>query len=154
LTIRTRGGMGPLADLIHSLGGYILDRASNLRVIEAMMPVVSLASLDGNTTITSANPLIRPKTNTQGSADNKGDSAQNADELRTAFNVTGAGVKVGVLSDSVSQSGGGLSDSVTTGDLPNNAQVIEDGAGGTDAGRAMLEEIHDIAPDASLAFAT
>ena len=59
--------------------------------------------------------------------------------------------------DSVNQFGGGLADSYATGDLnpTNPVNVIQDGpAGSTDEGRAMLENIHDIAPGASLAFAT
>src|SRR5207248_1154232 len=93
LTIRTRGGMGPLADTIHSLGGYIIDRASTRRVIEAFLPVSNLTQLDGDATITSANPIVRMQAFTEGKADNQGDIAQNADELRTAFKVTGTGVK-------------------------------------------------------------
>ena len=64
-------------------------------------------------------------------------------------------MKVGVISDSVNQFEHGLADSVATGDLPKGVQIIQDGLpGDTDEGRAMLEEIHDIAPGATLAFAT
>ena len=75
---------------------------------------------------------------------------------------------VGVLSDSVNQAANpgteppGLAGSVQTGDLPSGSglggsavNVLSDGpAGSTDEGRAMLENIHDIAPGAGLAFAT
>ncbi len=67
---------------------------------------------------------------------------------------------VGVLSDSVNQyptTGTGISASVASGDLPSNppVNVLQDGpAGSTDEGRAMLENIYDIAPGAGLAFAT
>ena len=48
---------------------------------------------------------------------------------------------------------GGLAASVASGDLPNNVTVLKDGsAGDTDEGRAILEEIHDLAPNASLYF--
>ncbi len=70
---------------------------------------------------------------------------------------------VGVLSDSVNQftqPNGltGLAASQATGDL-GTVNVLQDllpayGAPGTDEGRAMLEGIHDIAPGASLAFAS
>jgi hypothetical protein len=157
VTVRTRGGMPELADLIHSLGGELMSRASQFRAINAYVPVANLVALDRNATITSANPIYRPIYRA-GVADNQGDRGQNADEARIAFDVDGTGVKVGVLSDSVNSIGGGLSDSVTTGDLPSNVEVYQDaidaGFQGNDEGRAMLEQIHDIAPGASLAFST
>ena len=62
-------------------------------------------------------------------------------------------MKIGVISDSVNQVSPGLAGSMASGDLPNNVQVLQDGQpGDTDEGRAMLEEIHDLAPDAALAF--
>lgn len=84
---------------------------------------------------------------------------------RTEFNVDGTGVTIGVLSDSVNQyqetingvQYTGLAASYQTGDLnPNEpVDVLADGpSGSTDEGRAMLENIHDVAPGASLAFAT
>ena len=81
-----------------------------------------------------------------------------ADVARTQFNVDGTGVTIGVLSDSVNQYAGGLADSYKTGDLnPNQSGQRDPGRrrpARTDEGRAMLENIHDIAPGASLAFAT
>ena len=64
---------------------------------------------------------------------------------------------VGVVSDSVNQYNGGLSDSESTGNLPTSppVNVLSDGpAGSTDEGRAILEDIYDVAPGAHLAFAT
>ena len=100
-------------------------------------------------------PIEKPVVGFVGAADNEGETALQADIARTANNVDGTGQTVGALSDSVSQVGGGLADSVKTGDLPNTVKVIQDGpAGSTDEGRAMLEDIHDIAPGAALQFAT
>ncbi len=71
---------------------------------------------------------------------------------------TGAGVKVGVLSDSYNYLQG-ASAGIASGDLPSSGvQVLQD-AGSiasptSDEGRAMLEIVHDIAPDSSLMFAT
>jgi large repetitive protein len=94
----------------------------------------------------------------QGVADNEAQTSMFADAARTQFGVDGTGVTVGVISDSVSQFAGGLADSYGTGDLSsaNPVNVIQDdpAGGGTDEGRAMLENIHDVAPGASLAFAT
>ena len=75
--------------------------------------------------------------------------------------VTGAGIKVGVLSDSFNDLGGAAADEAD-GALPPAADidVIKDlapgdpGYPGTDEGRAMMEIIHEIAPDATFAFYT
>ncbi|MGA2257538.1 MAG: S8 family serine peptidase, partial [Thermoguttaceae bacterium] len=68
----------------------------------------------------------------------------------------GAGIRVGVLSDSFNDLGGAAADE-KDGALPPAADidVIEDlASGGTDEGRAMMQIIHDIAPGADLAFYT
>jgi hypothetical protein len=97
-------------------------------------------------------------------------------EARSKYNVNGSGVTVGVLSDSYDKAttaatGSGpiathASEDVASGDLPGvtNAcsgqetpvKVLEDSASSSsdDEGRAMLQTVHDVAPNASLAFAT
>jgi hypothetical protein len=74
----------------------------------------------------------------------------------SGVNVNGTGIKVGVLSDSFNDLGGAAADEAD-GALPSasHVQVLEDlASGGTDEGRAMMQVIHDIAPNASLAFYT
>ncbi|HKA06064.1 MAG TPA: S8 family serine peptidase, partial [Gemmataceae bacterium] len=73
-------------------------------------------------------------------------------------------VTVGVLSDSFDTAPDSFTtihyaDDIASGDLPAGIQVLQDFAGDadnspTDEGRAMLQLIHDVAPGASLAFAT
>jgi subtilase family serine protease len=71
----------------------------------------------------------------------------------SASNASGAGIKVGVLSDSFNDLGGYANDEAD-GALAA-VQVLADlSSGGTDEGRAMLQIVHDIAPNASLAFYT
>ncbi len=63
-----------------------------------------------------------------------------------AFNVTGTGQKIGVLSTDDGSMDGGLAASVKSGDLPPNVQTLDDSSGTTDdEGRAMLEQIYDLA---------
>jgi hypothetical protein len=81
-----------------------------------------------------------------GSAGTLGDSVLRADQARSAFGVTGAGVTVGVMSDGVSH----LANAVASGDLPAGVVVLKNPGG--DEGTAMLEIVHDLAPDAGLAF--
>jgi hypothetical protein len=84
-----------------------------------------------------------------------GSTALEATQLRDSFGVTGAGIKIGVLSDSFNDLGGAAADEAD-GALPANVTVLQDDpyGNGTDEGRAMLELAHQIAPGAQLYFAT
>jgi subtilisin family serine protease len=81
-----------------------------------------------------------------GAVNTPGDAILGAAAARAAFGVSGAGVKVGVISDGVDH----LADSVMSQDLPGGVQVLVAGSG--DEGTAMLEIVHDLAPGAALAF--
>ncbi len=80
-----------------------------------------------------------------GSVLSQGDGAHHGPQAR-ALGVTGAGVKVGVISDSANQVSGGVATSIASGDLPAAYQVLQDDPGSTDEGRAMSEIIYDTAP--------
>ncbi|HJT00572.1 MAG TPA: S8 family serine peptidase [Terriglobales bacterium] len=92
----------------------------------------------------------------QGSVGTEGDVSHEALAARGAFGVNGAGLKIGVLSDGVTNH----ALSQATGDLPPDCgtppclAVLSGQAGSGDEGTAMLEIIHDMAPGASLYFAT
>jgi hypothetical protein len=93
----------------------------------------------------------------QGSVTSEGDATHRAADARTTFGTTGAGLNIGVLSDGVTN----LADSQATGDLPPTCPagppcvtVLPDQEGSDDEGTAMMEIIHDLAPDANLFFAT
>ncbi|WP_326954658.1 S8 family serine peptidase [Amycolatopsis sp. NBC_01286] len=80
----------------------------------------------------------------------QGDRAHNADIARQQFGVTGVGVKACALSDGVDS----LATSQAKGELPPNVDVIAGQEGDGDEGTAMLEIIHDLAPNAALGFAS
>jgi subtilisin-like proprotein convertase family protein len=86
----------------------------------------------------------------QGSTVSEGDTAHGADAARTRFKVTGTGVTVGVLSDGVDS----LAASIASGDLPADTRVLAGQEGDGDEGTAMMEIVHDLAPNAHLVFAT
>jgi hypothetical protein len=107
--------------------------------------------------------FVRPAmwTTSMGLTTSQGDVSMRSDNVRTTLGYNGAGVTVGVLSDSYNYRGGASSD-VSSGDLPGtgnpngyttSVNVLADD-GTTDEGRAMLQIIHDVAPGAALAFAT
>jgi subtilisin-like proprotein convertase family protein len=87
-----------------------------------------------------------------GAATSEGDKAEAGDRARKFFGTDGAGVKVGVLSDSDDH----LEASIATGDLPANTTTVpgENGRPGSGEGTAMMEIVHDVAPGADLFFAT
>ena len=79
--------------------------------------------------------------------------ALGADDTRAVFGTTGAGVKVGVISNSFNATGGYAADQ-TAGLLPAVTVVADDlTKGNSDEGRAMCEVVHDVAPGAQLYFA-
>jgi hypothetical protein len=123
------------------------------RVVSARLPIPAIPALDGVASLRFARPAYR--TTRAGLVTSQGDRAMRADIARTTFGVNGAGVTVGVLSDSFDCQGGAAGD-VANGDLsPVNLLQDDPGcASGTDEGRAMLQIVHDVAPGASLAFAT
>jgi PKD repeat protein len=93
--------------------------------------------------------VIQPRVRT-GSVTSAGDTLLRAAELRDATGLSGAGIRVGVISDGVDS----RKSAQATGDLPpDNAglTVLRNEVGG-DEGTAMLEIVHDIAPNASLVF--
>jgi hypothetical protein len=105
--------------------------------------------------LTKLHPLI-------GSVTSEGDVTHRATDVRSTYGFLGQGIKIGVLSDSYNATGGAASN-VTSGDLPGTGNpdgyttpvtVVQDYSGGSDEGRAMLQVIHDLAPAATLYFAT
>jgi hypothetical protein len=76
-----------------------------------------------------------------------GDSQLNADAARSYFGIDGDGVKVGVISDGITN----WQNSYNSGDL----SYVDNygGTGSGDEGTAMLEIIHDLAEGADLFFA-
>jgi subtilisin family serine protease len=123
------------------------------RVISGQLPISAIPALEAIASLRFARPAAAARR--VGLVTSQGDQAMRADIARTTFGVSGAGVKVGVLSDSFNCQGGAAGD-VMSGDL-STVQVIQEEPGcgsGTDEGRAMLQIVHDVAPGASLAFAT
>ena len=96
-----------------------------------------------------ANPNVLFTQTGQGSRTTEGDITHLAFAARQAFGVNGTGVKIGVLSDGITN----LAASQATGDL-GPVTVLPGQAGSGDEGTAILEIIHDMVPGADLYFAT
>lgn len=140
-----------LLDFISSLGGQVVGSFPQFRAIRAQVPLNQIESLAARAEVAVIKPAVKAMTNA-GLVTSEGDITHRAALARQVFGVTGAGVKVGVLSDSVDF----LANSQVTGDLPTNVIVLpgQSGVPGSGEGTAMLEIVHDLAPGAQLYFAS
>jgi uncharacterized repeat protein (TIGR01451 family) len=132
---------------ISTAGGQVQSFEYKYRMARARVPISAiegLASLPGVRKIQLAQKPFTHAINTS-----EGDVAHRAAEARNFFGVNGAGVKICVLSDGVDS----LAALQASGDLPA-VDVLPGEAGSGDEGSAMLEIIHDLAPGATLGFAT
>ena len=156
---------------------FVIDPSSITSAVDVFFPINRLLELNTYTDIINfARPLYKTIT-ASGVTATQGDGAQKTDLVRESFRigtangtafVDGAGVKIGVISDSYDkQPSTGQSRATTdviNGDLPGAGnidfpvpvQVLKDYPYGvsSDEGRAMLQIIHDVAPAAELAFNT
>jgi subtilisin family serine protease len=90
-----------------------------------------------------------------GSVTSEGDAVMRADLVRTTLGVTGKGVKVGIIADSLCDP----ATSINSGDLPATITIVNGQNGCTepetlDEGRVLAEIIYDLAPEATLLFHT
>lgn len=124
------------------------------RYVNAYVPLDKLDDLSHLGSLQFAYPIAKPMTNV-GLVTSQADVGHNTRIARPQYAVDGSGVTVGVLSDSFDSLESAAVDRAS-GDLPLSIQVLEDlpSGFGTDEGRAMIQLINDLAPGASLAFAT
>ena len=159
---------------IAAAGGAQIDPYPQFGRVTARLPIGSLLAVAARDDVRSIRPLDRPRTNryfpsddernTQrvaaiahgipngpiaNSGTSQGFHAHGAD-LAVATGIDGTGVKICVLSDGV--------DSLATlqgaGELPPVVDVVSGQNGSGDEGTAMLQIVHDMAPNAALGFAT
>ncbi len=144
----------------------IADLQTVQNVMEELTPMRHGATLPQRKLHESSNaPTACP----QGAAVSAGDTQLHAASARSTYSIDGTGVKVGILSDSydlwTSAPTRAITD-VQTGDLPDPStpcgfltavSVISESVTSGDVideGRAMLQIVHDLAPGATLKFAT
>ncbi|MEM9806008.1 MAG: S8 family serine peptidase [Cyanobacteria bacterium P01_D01_bin.56] len=144
---------GDVDSLLVELENYGFEvQAGYGAVVSGYLPIAELMALADADTVQFMRPVYKPIVS-QGLISNQGNVALRADIAQTQFNVTGAGVTIGVLSDSFDNLNGAQTDQLS-GDLPEVNVLRDLPGGGSDEGRAMLQLIADIAPGAELSFTT
>jgi hypothetical protein len=148
--------LNAMAPDLANLGMVIAEIYPAQQMVIGYLPITMIPQLMTLPHFASVTPIYRPVLHT-GSAISQGDGVIKGPQFRSQFNVDGTGESIGVLSDSVDEFGGGLPQSFATGDLiRGKVTVLEDDPSGfgTDEGRAMMEIIADVAPQANLIYHT
>jgi hypothetical protein len=121
--------------------------------LQAVLPVENLEALAGRNDVTFIEPAHKAQ---QNYVDSEGDYTHQAINARASYGATGSGIKVGILSDSIDNGSGALAAAIAGGNIDaTNTFVIPSQAGtGEGEGLAMCEIVHDLAPKATIYFAT
>ncbi len=181
--VRFDHGAAAGLDDLRTAGAKIVNVSRRYQTVTVAAKPEELRALSTVPRVAGATEVLTPITAAgsscpAGSVVSEGDEQLQAAQARKEFrvdgaSVDGAGVTVGILSDSFNTAteavGGGSiatkeGDDVSSGDLPGNGNpcsnadpvnVLDDTASsGADEGRAMAQIVHDLAPGAKLAFAT
>jgi hypothetical protein len=179
--VRFEQNAAAAVDDLRAAGAEVVDVSPNLQTVTVAAKPSELTNLSAVPQVAAASEVLTPFTSTStcpsGAIVSEGDTQLHAKEAGEApYELDGAGITVGVLSDSFNQAtkaadGSGspiatrkLAD-VVAGDLPGFAntcegeqtpvEILDDSESqGEDEGRAMAQIVHDLAPRARLAFAT
>lgn len=117
-------------------------------LVAASVPYDKLDAVAALDWVTALRPTLRPAIDV-GPVTAEGVTMHKAD-LAQARGLSGKGQKIGVISGDVDH----LADSIAQGELPADVQVLRQAAYNDDEGTAMMEIIHDLAPQAKFVYAS
>jgi hypothetical protein len=172
---------GSLLDAIAAAGGTVLDQSPEWNLIRVSLPLSAVETVAASPDVMNIQSAAMALTNGPivsfrrtrrhaaapgsissragvalvGALTSQGYVTHSANLVVNNNGITGAGVTVGVLSDSASAAR--IAALIATGDLPANTMVLPGQSGptiGADEGTAMMEIVHDMAPGANVMFAT
>jgi hypothetical protein len=134
-------------------------------LVNAQVPVKALGDLAALPSLAFADAALAMVRQSQGDVVSQGDVSMNSDDARNATGLNGAGVTVGVMSDTYNCNPPPFVPGAPTStaaqdeaneEVPPNVEVLDNGgcAGAIDEGRAMVQLIHDVAPGAAQKFHT
>lgn len=140
-----------LRQAITAIGGTVVYESARWNAVRASVPPTAFTSLAARADVTRIKQAREAIVHT-GPVNNEADPAHKADTARTTYGVNGSGVTVGVISDSDDHSEA----SIAAGELPAAYTALPGRSGrpGTGEGTAMSEIVHDIAPGATILFAS
>lgn len=175
-----RGALARLPAL-RGAGAKVTAASRRYQTVTAAVPAAGLRRLAGVAGVASVTPVRAPVLRAPGACEggsviSEGVQQLNVEKAREETGADGAGVTVGALSDSFNQAteahqGGAIATDAEgdqqTDDLPGlgnacpgqetEVNLLQPAGGGVevfDEGRGMLQIVHDVAPAASLAFAS
>lgn len=165
-----RGALASLGSL-RRIGGRVVVASRRYQTVTVAATAERLRAVATLPRVESVTPVFSPilaSTCSSGSIVSEGDSQLRADQARSdPPEPDGSGVAVGVLSDSFDQAQGvetTAEEDVVSGDLPGEGSCPEtpveqvglpdDRSDPSDEGRAMAQIVHDLAPGATLKFAS
>lgn len=150
ITLRLRGGSDAVIRELTARGLTVSRTDDTFTIVEGKAAASDLEAIAAHDAVTSVRE-IEGGTLRAGAVMAAGDAASGLDQVR-ATGLDGTGVTVGVLSNGL----GGLAASQASGDLPQVLVPADPrckiGAG--NEGTAVLEIVHDVAPGATLLFAS
>jgi hypothetical protein len=179
--VRARSTSPRLRRAVRASGARVMDVSARYRTVTVAVAAGDLRRLAAAHGVQAVTEELTPITAEMGSGrpsapsaaaactgarTSEGDTQLQAKGARNAYGVTGAGVKVGLLSDSFDRDTSApthAAQDVASGDLPGPGnpcgrttavQKVDDSVAGGDEGRAMAQIVHDLAPAATMAFAT
>jgi hypothetical protein len=141
-------------DTLRQHGVRVLRSHAQFAMVYAAVPLHALAAVAALPSVRSIGYPAYSVRRT-GSVTSEGDAVMRANLVRAMLGITGKGVKVGIIADSLCDP----ATSINSGDLPATITIVngQDGCTDPDArdeGRALAEIIYDLAPGANLLFRT
>jgi subtilisin family serine protease len=152
--VEIKGTVTPeLLAAIQAAGGTIISSLPSYHVLQATLPVENIEAIAARDDVIFIRPPPKARHNF---VDSEGDYTHQAIGARYDFGVTGAGITVGILSDSIDNGSNALAEAIGSGNIdPYNTFIMAGQAGtGDGEGLAMCEIVHDLAPDARIYFAS
>ena len=134
------------SDRLKNIGFEVVHEIKTFRRYDGWLPIKAINELAKLDFISFVRAIGKPIHNI---VTTEGDIFHRALDVRNSYGFTGSGIKIGIIAEGVWH----LNDVIAAGELPSSIQVLNAGIENAE-GTAMLEIVHDLAPEAELYFAS